>query len=120
MQVLVKLFGGVREAVGEKELSVTLPEGASVAELRALLARERQLRRGDAHDRIEQGVEVRQLVAVGARMRESLDVAHDRGGPIDPFHRFFDELPALLDPLRSFDVGRVSGRARCELRPEVA
>ena len=40
MQVLVKLFGGVREAVGEKELSVTLPEGASVAELRALLARE--------------------------------------------------------------------------------
>ncbi|MFP8875532.1 MAG: molybdenum cofactor biosynthesis protein MoaE [Myxococcota bacterium] len=40
MQVLVKLFGGVREAVGEKELSVTLPEGASVSELRALLARD--------------------------------------------------------------------------------
>ena len=39
MRVLVKLFGAVREAVGEKELSVALPEGARVADLLRLLAR---------------------------------------------------------------------------------
>jgi molybdopterin synthase catalytic subunit len=39
MRVAVRLFGAVREAVGEKELSVELPEGASLAELRRLLAR---------------------------------------------------------------------------------
>ena len=42
MRVLVKLFGAVREAVGEKELSVALPEGARVAELLALLARDHE------------------------------------------------------------------------------
>jgi len=40
MRVIVKLFGAVREAVGEKELSVQLPAGARVADLRGLLARE--------------------------------------------------------------------------------
>jgi molybdopterin synthase catalytic subunit len=40
MQVLVKLFGAAREAVGEKELAVALPEGARAADLLALLARE--------------------------------------------------------------------------------
>jgi molybdopterin synthase catalytic subunit len=39
MRVAVRLFGAVREAVGEKELSVELPEGARLAELRSLLAR---------------------------------------------------------------------------------
>jgi molybdopterin synthase catalytic subunit len=39
MRVTVKLFGRVREAVGEKELSVELPDGASARELRGLLAR---------------------------------------------------------------------------------
>jgi molybdopterin synthase catalytic subunit len=38
MRVVVKLFGAVREAVGDKELRVELPEGASVADLRRLLA----------------------------------------------------------------------------------
>ncbi len=37
MQVRVLLFGSLREAAGAKELSVTLPERASVAALRALL-----------------------------------------------------------------------------------
>jgi molybdopterin synthase catalytic subunit len=37
MQVTVKLFGAIREAVGEKELAVELDSGASVADLRALL-----------------------------------------------------------------------------------
>ena len=40
MRVIVKLFGAVREAVGEKELSVQLAAGARVADLRGLLARE--------------------------------------------------------------------------------
>lgn len=38
MRVVVKLFGAIREAAGEKELSVSLPEGSSVADLRAVLA----------------------------------------------------------------------------------
>jgi molybdopterin synthase catalytic subunit len=37
MRVAVLLFGALREALGAKELSVELPERASVAELRALL-----------------------------------------------------------------------------------
>jgi len=40
MRVIVKLFGAVREAVGEKELSVQLAAGAHVADLRRLLARD--------------------------------------------------------------------------------
>lgn len=39
MRVIVKLFGAIRESVGEKELSVELPHGATAAELRRLLAR---------------------------------------------------------------------------------
>ena len=38
MRVVVKLFGSIREAVGEKELSVELPDGASARDLRRLLA----------------------------------------------------------------------------------
>ena len=38
MRVAVRLFGAVREAVGEKELSVELREGASLGDLRRLLA----------------------------------------------------------------------------------
>lgn len=38
MRVQVLLFGALREAAGVRELSVTLPESASVATLRALLA----------------------------------------------------------------------------------
>jgi molybdopterin synthase catalytic subunit len=40
VRVIVKLFGAVREAVGEKELSVQLAAGARVADLRRLLARD--------------------------------------------------------------------------------
>ena len=38
MRVAVKLFGSIREAVGEKELSVDLPGGATARELRRRLA----------------------------------------------------------------------------------
>ena len=40
MQVTVLLFGSLREATGVKELAVALPDGARVADLSALLARE--------------------------------------------------------------------------------
>jgi len=40
MNVVVKLFGAVREAVGAKLLTVEVPEGCPVAELRSRLARE--------------------------------------------------------------------------------
>ena len=40
MQLVVKLFGPVREAAGVKELSVALSEGARVQDLRYLLARD--------------------------------------------------------------------------------
>jgi molybdopterin synthase catalytic subunit len=40
MRVAVKLFGAVREAVGEKELSIELAADARVVDLRRLLARD--------------------------------------------------------------------------------
>ncbi len=40
VRVLVKLFGAVREAAGEKDRSVDLPEGSCVADLRDVLARD--------------------------------------------------------------------------------
>ena len=40
MQVTVRLFGGVREAAGAKELLVELPAGAKAADVLALLARD--------------------------------------------------------------------------------
>jgi molybdopterin synthase catalytic subunit/molybdopterin converting factor small subunit len=40
VRVVVKLFGAVREAIGEKELCVALPVGARVRDLLALLARD--------------------------------------------------------------------------------
>ncbi len=43
MRVIVKLFGAVREAVGEKELAVALAAGARVADLRQQLAREHEI-----------------------------------------------------------------------------
>src|SRR5258706_13304166 len=38
MRVAVKLVGSIREAVGEKELSVELPDAASARDLRGRLA----------------------------------------------------------------------------------
>jgi molybdopterin synthase catalytic subunit len=40
MNVVVKLFGAIREAVGAKLLTVEVPEGCPVADLRSRLARE--------------------------------------------------------------------------------
>jgi molybdopterin synthase catalytic subunit len=40
MHVRVKLFGSVREETGRKEFDVALPDGARIADLRALLGRD--------------------------------------------------------------------------------
>jgi molybdopterin synthase catalytic subunit len=56
--VTVRLFGSLREAVGSKALEVRLPEGASAADLRALLA--------ESH---------REVAAFGARLRIAVNRA---------------------------------------------
>ncbi len=40
VRVVVKLFGAAREATGEQERAIDLPEGSCVADLQALLARD--------------------------------------------------------------------------------
>jgi len=40
MRVRVELFAGLREVVGQREIEVDLPEGASVGDLREGLARD--------------------------------------------------------------------------------
>ena len=73
MQVLVKLFGAAREAVGEKELAVALSEGARAADLLALLAREHP-----ALDRFGERLAVSvnlEVVPRETRLREGDEVA---------------------------------------------
>ena len=43
MQITVKLFGSVRETAGVKEMSVELNDGATLADLRELLARDHEI-----------------------------------------------------------------------------
>src|SRR5262245_21146702 len=50
MHVTVLLFGSLREAAGAKELAVTLPDGATVADLTALLARDHAAFRAPGFD----------------------------------------------------------------------
>jgi molybdopterin synthase catalytic subunit len=73
MQVVVKLFGSVREAAGVKELSVTLPEGARLCELRDLLARDHPIfeRLGD---RLAASVNL-DVVALETALRDGDEVA---------------------------------------------
>ena len=73
MRVIVKLFGAVREAVGEKELSVQLAAGARVADLRRLLARDHPVfERFGA--RLAAAVN-QETSAEGARLRDGDEVA---------------------------------------------
>jgi molybdopterin converting factor subunit 1 len=73
MNVAVKLFGAVREAVGAKELSVQVPEGCPVADLRAQLAREYPV--FDAFgDRLAVSVNF-EVAALDAVLREGDEVA---------------------------------------------
>jgi molybdopterin converting factor subunit 1 len=73
VQVVVKLFGSVREAAGAKELSVSLSEGARIEDLRALLAREHPIfdRLGD---RLAASLN-QEVVPFDTRLRDGDEVA---------------------------------------------
>lgn len=73
MRVAVRLFGAVREAVGEKEVSVELPDGASLRELRGLLARRHAV--FDAYgDRLAASVNL-EVAPAETRLRDGDQVA---------------------------------------------
>jgi molybdopterin synthase catalytic subunit len=100
VRVVVKLFGAVREALGEKELSVALPVGARVRDLMALLASD--------HEVIER---------FGERLATSVNL---EVVPVETILADGDEV-ALLPPVaggagrcwlseRPLDAGEVSAR----------
>ncbi len=90
MQVVVKLFGSIREATGAKELVVELPPGAGVADLRALLARD--------HPAFDE---------MGERLRVSVNLEFVKGSPALADG---DEV-AFLPPVAG-GQGEVAGRCR--------
>lgn len=73
MQVKVRLFGSLREAAGAKEWTVRLSEGATVDDLRALLAREHPAFQ-EMGDRLRIAVD-QQVVASGTRLGDGQEVA---------------------------------------------
>jgi molybdopterin synthase catalytic subunit len=91
MHVTVLLFGSLREAAGAKELAVELPEGATVADLGRLLARQ-----------------LPAFEALGARVRTSVN------------HRIVDAGHALRDGDDVAWLPPVSGGSagRCRLSSE--
>jgi len=101
MQITVKLFGSLREATGMKELGVRLPDGARVADLAALLAREHaafgamapRLRAARNHD----------VVEADALLAEGDEVAF-----LPPVAGGSEARCTLSD--RPLDVGRVVAR----------
>jgi molybdopterin synthase catalytic subunit len=73
MNVVVKLFGAVREAVGSKELSVRVPEGCPAADLLAQLAQDHPV--FDAFgDRLAVSVNF-EIASLDAVLREGDEVA---------------------------------------------
>lgn len=73
MQVTIKLFGSLREAVGSKELAVQLPEDATVGHLRALLAGDHpEVRAMGSRLRVSRNME---LVDDAERLAEGDEVA---------------------------------------------
>jgi molybdopterin synthase catalytic subunit len=73
MRVSVRLFGSIREAVGEKELSVDLPEGASARDLRRLLATRYPVF-DDFGDRLAVSVQL-EVVPLDTALRDADEVA---------------------------------------------
>ncbi len=95
MQVTVKLFGSIREATGAKELSVALPPGATVSQLRGLLAQD--------HPAFDE---------MGERLRVSVNLEIVQG---DPALDEGDEV-AFLPPV-SGGMGEAPGRCRLRDTP---
>jgi molybdopterin synthase catalytic subunit len=73
MNVVVKLFGAVREAVGARELAVSVPEGCPVTDLRLRLAREHPIFE-EFGDRLAVSVNY-EVAPHGAILREGDEVA---------------------------------------------
>lgn len=96
MQVIVKLFGSIREATGAKELAVSLEAGARVSTLRGLLAEQQPaFAAADAE--------------LGERLRVSVNMKIAQG---DPALADGDEV-AFLPPVAG---GQEGPSARCRLR----
>jgi molybdopterin converting factor subunit 1 len=103
MQVRVRLFGALREAVGAKELSVEVTEGARVADLQAQLASEHAIleRFGD---RLAISVNY-EIAPLDALLREDDEVAFlppVAGGSSNPPQCWLSE--------HALDVGEVVAR----------
>ncbi len=73
MHVTVKLFGAIRESVGEKELSVELAEGATLGQLRDLLGAKHPVFQ-DYGDRLAASVAY-EVVPPETRLRDGDEVA---------------------------------------------
>jgi molybdopterin synthase catalytic subunit len=98
MQITVKLFGSLREAVGSKELAVQLPEGARVGDLRALLARD--------HDEVR---------ALGPRLRvaRNMDLVEDAEPLADGDEVAF--LPPVAGGIDEPDAAPRAASPRCTI-----
>ena len=94
MQITVRLFGSIRETTGAKELAVTLDDGATTEDLRALLARD--------HAAFDE---------MGDKLRVSVNKEIVRGAPALAEG---DEV-AFLPPVSG---GQDAGTARCTLSDE--
>jgi molybdopterin synthase catalytic subunit len=109
MRVTVRLFGAVREAAGAKELALSLPEGARVRDLRALLAREHPIV-GQLGDRLLVAVNL-EKAAPDAALADGDEVAllppvAGGAGRCRIVERALD-VSAVLSQVRGPDVGGI-------------
>jgi molybdopterin synthase catalytic subunit len=103
MQVTVRLFGSLREATGAKELVVTLPANARLAELAALLGREHAAFAAMA-DRLRAAVN-QQIAGDDVRLGEGDEVAF-----LPPVAGGSGAAPRCTLSAEPRDVGQVGAR----------
>jgi molybdopterin synthase catalytic subunit len=112
MHVCVRLFGSLREAVGEKELRITLDGGATVDDLCALLGREHPPV-GEMRSRLRIAVN-QDLVSGGHRLQDGDEVAFlppVSGGSADrPRRGTSADQPRCWLSEQALDVGEVIAR----------
>ena len=113
MKVLVRLFGALREEVGERELSFDLPDGATAADLRRLLATQHP-----AFDRLGERLATsinHELVSQDAALSEGDEVAFlppvsgGSAGPREVSLCTLSELPLEEDEVTARVTGRDAG-----------
>ncbi|MDJ0788268.1 MAG: molybdenum cofactor biosynthesis protein MoaE [Myxococcota bacterium] len=103
MQIAVRLFGPVREATGAKELAVSLPEGATVADLRALLSRDHAIF-AELGDRMRASVNL-EVASEGTGLSDGDEVAF-----LPPVSGGQGEAPRCWISDRPLDVAAVLAR----------